>query len=396
MKKPYVVPLPPEVVALLESKHQSKKNLTQSPSWLALKSHLQETLEKMERWSSHEGLDAPLSTAKERLSSLEAGLGEETDMEKVTQEAYRLFGALNEYVRLRETLDVCALPEVNAAVHAIHALKRGRLEWPEVEPTKQELVARVDTLVSLFKDGSDHLPPEIQHALLKGFDSMNNAVAQWNTQDSTKLDDLAANLASAGTILEHLDKWQKDFEAELKCEVPLVGREFKAMLMELESQGGLSNATLDAWYEDVGPRLQEFWTPARHDFFMPRAFKDRLVGRIDTCLYNLQDLENMPPQQQYDALREVADAFAELPTRTFERDAFEHYPQPWLFDTFSAALAKGVPRFQLEWMAAQMSEQSDTYEMGRCLQSYLDSDDRDYILDALELMQKESERNFGL
>ena len=395
MKKPYVVPLPPEVVTLLESKHRGTANLKASPAWLSLKTQLQETMDEMTRWASHEGLDEPLLRAREHLTALDVGLDTES-VETATQHAFRLFGALNEYVRLKLSMDICTLPEVNEAVHAVHALKRGRLEWTDVEPVKQALVTRVDSLVVLFRDGSDHLPAEIQQALLQGFDSMNTAVAQWNTQDSSTLVDLAQNLANAGTVLEHLDTWQKEFEAEITCEVPLVGREIQGMLSELESQGGLSSTTVEQWYDDVGPRIQEFWTPARHDFFMSRALKDRYVGRIDARLFELQDLESMPAQKQYDTLRDLADAFAELPSRTFAREAFEHYPQPWLFDTFSAVLAKGVPRYQIEWMVQEMTQHGDTYELGRCLQAYLDSDDRDYILDALDLMQKESERNFGL
>ena len=152
MKKPYVVPLPPEVVALLESKHQGAASLGLSPNWLALKSHLLQTAERMKRWSSHEGLDPSVETAQEQLAKFEQGLAVETKLEDLTQSAYRLFGALNEFARLRASLSVCKIPEIDEAVQALYAVRRGRLEWPEVEPVKERLIARVDHLVQLFKD----------------------------------------------------------------------------------------------------------------------------------------------------------------------------------------------------------------------------------------------------
>jgi len=396
MKKPYVVPLPPEVVALLESKHQGAASLGLSPNWLALKSHLLQTAERMKRWSSHEGLDPSVETAQEQLAKFEQGLAGETKLEDLTQSAYRLFGALNEFARLRASLSVCKIPEIDEAVQALYAVRRGRLEWPEVEPVKERLIARVDHLVQLFKDGSEHLPEEIQQALLKGFASMNTAVAQMNTRDDAQLSEAAANLANAGTILEHLDKWQKEFEAENSCEVPVVGREVQDLMMELQSNGALSSQSVDFWYNELAPKLQDFWGPARHDFFMTRAQKDRLVGRIDTRLYELQELENMTPQEQFDNLRDLADAFAEVPSRTYQREWFEHHPQPWLYDTFVAVLAKGVPRYQIDWLIEEMSQSSDTYELARYLKEYLRTDDRDFLLDALDHLQRESQRNYDL
>lgn len=396
MKKPYVVPLPPEVVSLLESKHKSAGDLSRSAPWLALKSHLLQTTERMKRWSSHEGLDQSVGTAEEQLAIFEEGLSAETKLEDLTQSAYRLFGALNEYARLRAGLSVCKIPEIDEAVQALYAVKRGRLDWSEVDPVKERLIARVDNLVQLFKDGSEHLPEEIQQALLKGFASMNTAVAQMNTRDEGQLQEAAANLANAGTILEHLDKWQKEFEAESSCDVPLVGREVQDLMMELQSNGALSAESVDLWYNELAPRIQEFWGPARHDFFMSRALKDKLVGRIDSRLYELQEFENMAPQEQFDNLRDLADAFAEVPARTYQREWFEHHPQPWLYDTFVAVLAKGVPRFQIDWIIDDMSQSSDTYELARCLKEFLQTDDRDFLLDALDHMQRESQRNYDL
>ena len=394
MKKPYVVPLPPEIVALLESKHKGAPNLTQSASWIALKSHLTQTTERMKRWASHEGLDPVVAGAEEQLTKFEEGLGGQVNLEELTQSAYRLFGALNEYARLRSTLRTCQIPEIDEAVQALHAVKRGRLGWDEVEPVKERLIARVDHLVVLFKDGSGHLPEEIQQALLKGFASMNTAVAQMNTRDESQLADAAANMANAGSILEHLDKWQREFEMESSCEVPVVGREVQELMMELQSNGALSLESVDLWYNELAPKIQEFWGPARHDFFMSRTFKDKLVGRIDTLLYELQELEEMTPQEQFDNLRALADAFAEVPARTYQRESFEHHPQPWLFDTFVAVLAKGVPRFQIDWIIEDMNQSTDTYELGRCLTQYLNTDDRDFLLDALDHMQRESQRNY--
>ena len=396
MKKPYVVPLPPEVVALLESKHKGAANLGLSANWLALKSHLLQTTERMKRWSSHEGLDASVETAEEHLANFELGLSGEAKLEDLTQSAYRLFGALNEFARLRAGLSVCKITEIDEAVQALYAVQRGRLEWSEVDPVKERLIARVDYLVQLFKDGSEHLPEEIQQALLKGFASMNTAVAQMNTRDDGQLAEAAANLANAGTILEHLDKWQKEFEAESSCDVPVVGREVQRLMMELQSNGALSTQSVDLWYNELAPKVQDFWGPARHDFFMTRPLKDKLVGRIDTRLYELQELENMTPQEQFDNLRDLADAFAEVPARTFQREWFEHHPQPWLYDTFVAILAKGVPRYQIDWIIEDMSQSSDTYELARCLREYLQTDDRDFLLDALDLLQRESQRNYDL
>ena len=223
---------------------------------------------------------------------------------------------------------------------------------------------------------------------------MNTAVAQMNTRDESQLADAAANMANAGSILEHLDKWQREFEMESSCEVPVVGREVQELMMELQSNGALSLESVDLWYNELAPKIQEFWGPARHDFFMSRTFKDKLVGRIDTLLYELQELEEMTPQEQFDNLRALADAFAEVPARTYQRESFEHHPQPWLFDTFVAVLAKGVPRFQIDWIIEDMNQSTDTYELGRCLTQYLNTDDRDFLLDALDHMQRESQRNY--
>ncbi|MFA7483734.1 MAG: hypothetical protein WC314_24765 [Vulcanimicrobiota bacterium] len=396
MKKPYVVPLPPEVVKLLESKHRGAGNLTQSASWSALKSHLSQTLERMKRWSCHEGLDPWVETAEKHLEVLEVRLTEDGQLEELTETTFRLFGALHEYGRLQYTLRECEIDEVDDTIQALHALKRGRLEWPDLDLVKLRLIDRVDQLVKLFKDGSDHLPEEIQQALLKGFESMNRAVAVMNTRDPEKIDDIAADLSNAGSILEHLDEWQKEFEAENSCEVPVIGREVHELMVELQTNGCLSEASLDLWYNELATKIQEFWGPSRHEFFMPRPLKDRLVGRIDTLLYELQELEHMPPQKQFHSLRDLADAFAEIPTRTFEPEWFENHPQPWLYDTFVAALAGGVPRFQLQWMVEDLGQNPDTYELGQCLKNYLNSEDRDFLLDGLVLMQRESQRNYDL
>ena len=71
-------------------------------------------------------------------------------------------------------------------------------------------------------------------------------------------------------------------------------------------------------------------------------------------------------------------------------------PQPWLYDTFVAVLAKGVPRYQIDWLIEEMSQSSDTYELARYLKEYLRTDDRDFLLDALDHLQRESQRNYDL
>ena len=392
MKKWEVVALPPLLVEILEAKHVGESVLTSSQAvqWWPLSNSLEATIEDMRRFSSHDALDREVEIAAQSLMVLQEAIVASPWTEEFQEACYRLYRAMANYGEIRKELTACPVLQFDTLIHALQAHLRGRLSLAVARQFQPPAIARMEELVSLYKRAEDSLPVEIRQGLLSGIDLCSQALASLAGEDPGTLTEACALLRDGGTLLAHLQNWKAAAESEGASAIPLVGEQVTQMLADLESSGQLDDEVLELWTEDWFWQLQESWAQARHDFFMPRAKKDQLVGRLDALMVELRDLVEKPPRLQLELLLSAERHFEEIAISGFNLEFLAQHRSAWMADVFLAVLAGGVPSYQaLEFRDSLLS--SSEHQYGQLLASYLEGKDRDFLLDALELMQNECE-----
>ena len=303
-------------------------------------------------------------------------------------DCFRVYALMDEYVKTRARLDATRLPAVNGLIHAIHAHLRGHLHLKLIDMYAQQAQTKINELVELYKNAQDTLEEPTKQALLKGIDSMAEAFQQLKKGDPESLKSCLANLKNGATILEHLAAWKDDFEKSETPPVPIVGNYVRGMLAELQQNGALSPETLHNWVEDEFWNLQEHWAKSRHDLFMPRPQKDRVVERLDSLMVNLRDLDQMPARVQEQLLNNLESQYESLSRMGFKVDDLRKHPAGWLVDLFLATLSGGVPRYKLNETIEEF-EGTDYQIYSDFLSKYLQEKDRDHLLDALAHIESE-------
>ena len=397
---PSTVPLPLDLVDILETKFTSGGALPPAclHKWLDIQSSLRTTIDSLQRYASHPELEARATRSADSLQSLNSALIQGS-FDDATAEAFKLYYAIASYGAAREELRVTSLEQNDKLIHACKACEEGRLPLPELVHLVAPATDEIDVMVSYFRRAADSLPEPIQQAFLKGIQSSQaglsslGSLAQHATLDPEQVGSLktaTANLRNGALILQELQSWGLELAKEERSGVPAVGDFVKKLRGVLREQGRIPDDLLAEWVDQAFWVLQDRWTEDRHDFFMPRFKKDRLVASIDGLMLRLRDLHEYKPQEQDEMLYLLEIKFEEVEGSAFNIETLAKHPLAWLADYLVAALSKGVPRAHIK---SQISTFLDTEydQYGRLLQSFLNEDDRDYLLDALALMQSEVE-----
>lgn len=398
MNLPSTIPLPVELVKILEAKHRGdgKVSPDQLSRWLALHSSLKETIETNRKYSSHPELESQANASQDILQSLNSALTGGTFDDALT-EAFRLYHSLALYGALRKELRVTTLVQTDKLIHACKACEEGRLPLPEAIAILPSALEELDVLVGYFKGATDSLPHEVNQGLLKGIQScqaglsaLQNMASVDSPGDEHKelLKSAATNLRNGAVILQELQSWGVELATEQASAVPAAGDFVQLLRSQIAEQGRIEDDQLAEWVDKAFWDLQERWSEDRHDFFMPRPKKDRLVGDIDALMLRLKDLHEYHPREQDEMLYLLEVKFEEVARSAFQIEELRAHTLGWLADYLVAVLAEGVPRPHIESQIHDFLG-TDFNEYGRLLQSYLAEDDRDYLLDALALLERE-------
>lgn len=391
MTSQHIHPLPPVLVKLLEEKKsKGKPSPATTVAWAQLRQKLARVSSQLGYLASHEELEKIAYEVASLLASLDADLNDSGKHLEFQQNCYKLYTAMSRYADCRRQLSVTELEAVNTLIHAIQAHLRGNLPAEALKFYEAEMQKEVSELLQLYKDVAPDLPDEARQALLKGIDSFTHARKLLQNAEPSSLKNASIDLKNGALLLEHLVKWRRDFFFSQQSPVPVVGDTVRQMLAQLQNGGKLDQQTLHHWVEERFWDLQEHWAQSRHDFFMPRYKKDKLVGQIDGLMLALRDLDQLAPRDQEQLLFRLESHYEDLVDAGFDMSKFETHTLHWLAELFVAILKKGVPRYQILETIDHFKNTNEAY-YAVFLQKYLDEDDRDYILDALAKMASECE-----
>ena len=392
MKTISVYPLPPSLVALLEEKKRNDGRLGPqgTKTWTKLMPSLIKTFMNVRAMASHQSLEDIAIDVGSRLDRLQKTVQKAEAFDDFTADCFGLYSRLNDYVQVRTSLAVTRVPALDALFHAVQAHLRGSLPEPTLVIFEQGARASIDELLALYKDVAPTLEEQGRQALLKGFASLTQATKELKVRQPESLRKACINLRNGAVLIEHLAKWKDDYESSEAPVIPVVGEFVRGMLAQLKEQGSLSPEILQLWSEEKFWDLQEHWAAARHDFFMSRPQKDKFVTRLDSLMLNLRDLHQLESPVQEQLLVTLESHYAAQVGLGFDLEKLQQYPSPWLVDLIVAVLSNGVPRFKIE-DAVQQLRGTEYGELADLMARYLSEDDRDYLLDALALIERECE-----
>jgi hypothetical protein len=396
MDKLLIHPLPNSLVLLLQEKHRLNGRLGPKGAlaWNDLMPSLLQTHFKLRALASHPRLDEIAIQVGETLDRMQKTLQDASRSQEFTADCFKVYALMDEYVKTRAQLNLTRLPNVDVLIHAIQAHLKGNLHPQALEGYAARARLDIDELVLLYKNTSENFEEPIRQAFLKGIDSFATAYQQIKAGDPESLKNATVNLKNGATLLEHLAKWRDDFERAESSPVPVVGEFVQGMLKELKKHGKLRPETLHLWTEERFWDLQEHWAKSRHDLFMPRPQKDGIVGRLDSLMVNLRDLDRMAPRAQEQLLMNLEAQFEALSGLGFDLNHLKKHPNAWLVDLFVAILAEGVPLFKIQEMIDEFRD-TDHHDYAILLERFLTEKDRDYLLDGLANMQKECDELTG-
>jgi hypothetical protein len=395
---PSTIPLPNKLVKILEAKsrHDGRLPPESLAQWSLLQNALKETIETNLSYSSHTELESQATASQEILQRLNSTLTEGT-FDQATTEAFQLYHSLAQYGALRKELRVTTLIQNDKLIHACKACQDGRLAFPEVIAILPSALEEIDVLVGYFKRATESLPENVNQGLLKGiqscqvgFSTLQNMASldSLGPEQTNTLKNAATNLRNGSLILQELQSWGVEIAEEESSAVPAVGDFVGLLRAQLAEQGRISDEALAEWVDKAFWDLQERWSDDRHDFFMTRPKKDKLVGSIDALMLRLRDLHEYSPKEQDEMLYLLEVKFEEVERCGFKLEELREHTLGWLADYLVAVLSQGVPRPHIESQIERFMG-TDYDEYGRLLQSYLAENDRDYILDALAKIESE-------
>lgn len=390
MLKAQIYPLPPILVTLLEEKHKNGGKLGPRGAqiWNDLMPSLLRAHFNFRVMASHPELQELGLEIAATMDRLQKTVLDPTKAREFTADCFRVYALMDGYVQTRAALHLSQLPAVDRLIHAIQAHLMRNLHAQALPRFVTEAQEAIDDLVNLYKQVAPTLEEPARQAFLMGIDSCAQAFLEIKTPSPENLKAACINLKNGSSLLEHLAQWREDFEKADLSPVPVVGEQVKTMLQELRTQGRLNPQTLHDWVEQHFWDLQEKWAQSRHDLFMPRAQKDRIVERLDSLMVNLRDLDQMEPRIQEQLLSNLEAQYDALSRSGFEIDDLRRHPLNWLVDLFLAVLSKGVPRYKILETIEEFKD-TDLNAYAVFLQRYLAEDDRDYILDALAKIESE-------
>lgn len=347
MRQLLVVPLPPNLVDLLEDLQAGE-----SPrEWPEVRAAMEAEVGTL--LCAHPAQDQPRSSAEDALVALEQAVSM-GDIEEATRGAFRFYSAVRQHAVLQARLRQSSIAEFNELQLACHAILRGQVVPLSVADARR----RWQILRNVFEARREELPDPVEGALSLGFETTESALnmlERWGG-DAQQLKIILANLRSGARALEFLSDW------EARLEDSEVVRE---LLLELESRGCLGSASLQAWPQ-VWRRLCESWDES--ELLMPVEAKARLQGLIEQQLESLESLPDWPPERQYtglDRLQRLADEVADC---SFDLEELSEAPVPWLADFVLAYHAGGIPGYVVRQAVAGWKG-TDLEELGGLLEA---------------------------
>ncbi|MCA9795497.1 MAG: hypothetical protein KC910_27000 [Candidatus Eremiobacteraeota bacterium] len=367
---PQIAALPPALAQLLDGLANGRP----ANSWQDWKAQLERELAQ---FTLNEAEAERLRLALAQLELLDQSiLGAQA--RPATEAAFILFRELNRFRGLRESNRQSSIEPLNQLLVAGLAVLGGRAEVSLLDAFRDAAVTEVDRLVECFKAGESELPDEVRRAILTGIDRLGSGFAGLAGDD---LEAALRQLAQGGSLLAHLQNWEREVEQAQHGCVPVVGQHLQELLAQLE-EGPADPQLLADWSQHHWPALAEFWKHNRDRLLVDLTGRGQLLPRIDQALERLGGLESAVPSAQVRLLEELEGLFAELAEHPLDLSPLDNNPHRWMGDLALAALADGVPAFHLA-ATAEALERDGISEFGQAFKDHLRGDSRP-LVDALE------------
>lgn len=365
---PQIVPLPPALAQLLDELPNGPGN------WADWKTRLERELAQ---FTLNEAEAERLRLAQAQLETLDGHI-QAGQARPAAEAAFILFRELHRFRGLRESNRQSSIEPLNQLLVAGLAVLQGRAEPSLLTTFRAPALAEVDRLVECFKAGESELPEEVRRAILTGIDRLGSGFAALDGED---LQAALVGLAQGGSLLAHLQSWERELEQSLHGYVPVVGSQVQELLAELE-QGPADPELLSDWTRHHWPALAAFWRTNRDRLLVNLTARGQLLPRLDQALERLRGLESAVPSAQARQLEELESLFAELAENALDLAPLDSNPHRWMGDLALAALADGVPAFHLA-ATAEALERDGISEFGQAFKDHLQGDSRG-LVDALE------------
>ena len=377
---PLIVPLPDDLVVLLQQAHQGQADLPAFEQWLL---GLREALHFKAQRLLHAGEEASLAEANAKSLELEAAF-KGGEYVTAAEAAFLLFRSINRFEIQREKNRQSKLPQVNEFLLCALSHLEGRAEASLVLEALEGAVSDIDRMVELSKLGESVLPEVVQQAFLRGIDRAANgveAVRAWDLSDKEHLKKSISLIYDGAALLGTLQDWKEENDRASHGSVPLVGERVQRMLLQLSQAGFIKESTLNNWHNESFPQLLEFWRAHRATLLLKSHFRQQLIHDTDLLMEELSDLASLDSETQLRLLSGLDDLFNRMSIHRLELDKMSQDAKRWRADLMLAVLAGGVPNYYLNQTIEEMRTDGNL-DTAQALESFmLEGDAAEIVLE---------------
>lgn len=386
---PTIVALPSELVQLLDEAAQGERRDEDFQQWTEALAH---QLDILGLYTLHDAESKCVDEAKERLSNLSQSFST-GDLHSAVEHALLLFRSITRFEIQRKQNRQSQLDGVNEVLISGISVLQGRADPELLARFLPGLVEDIDRMVELFKQGEGHLPEEVKMAILTGLDRATKGVTSVQNLepgDQAQLKKALTQVAEGAGLLEQLQTWKDEYDAEAGGAVPVAGLTVQDLLTELSKKGQLSEKSLRFWSEVEHPKFYQFWLKSRGSLLIRTEVREPTIEKIDRVVETLSDLPSLSPGEQNRALLELDNLFVLVSNNQMPISKLERSPNRWIGDLCLAIAAGGIPLFYLDKTYHDNNDKPESQELAKALDMYLETGDTDLVLTLLDDLLKET------
>ena len=373
---PTIVPLPPQLVVLLDEAALGDGDVAPVLAWLE---NFESELAGLRGYTLHPAEEKCLQQAADGLEAVRARL-QEGDLVGACEGAFGLFKAMARFSQQRASNQQSPLPALNDLLMRGMSVLQGRASGTDVlESARAAAIDEVDGLVRTYQFLEESLPPEVQAAILQGIESVGEGFAKLQSTDDSQLSYALTSLKHGSELLSHLARWQMIRQAEQDGPVPLIG----AFLRHVAAQGGPSYEEGELWAAELYPQFCEFWNQTYDRTLLPSAVRQPLYAAIDAEIESLAGLNSFSSEELAQSVARTEELFTAFVSDRLDLSPLAQHPERWKADLILAVMGDGVPRFLLENNSQELAERGETV-LAEAIRAYLETGQRDGLVQALE------------
>ena len=377
---PLIVPLPQDLVVMLEQAHQGQADQSTFETWLL---GLREVLRCKSQRLLHAGEEASLAEADAKSLELESTF-KRGDYVAAAEAAFLLFRSINRFEIQREKNRQSKLDGVNEFLICALSHLEGRAEAPLVLEALEGAVSDIDRMVELSKLGESVLPEVVKQAFLRGIDRAADgveALRAWDLSDKEHLKKAIALIFDGASLLGTLQDWKDENDRASQGSVPFAGGTVQRMLLQITEKGFVKEGTLNTWHNESYPKLLDFWHANRATLLLKSHFRQQLIHDTDRLMAELADMASLDPGTQQRLLSGLEDLFHRMSIHRLELDKMSQDAKRWRADLILAVIAGGVPSYYLRQTIEEMRTDGNL-DTAQALESFmLEGDAAEIVLE---------------